>query len=169
LRNAAALVPDKETNGSYGRFWGGPAPDTTVTAWQTNGGFALAFAAAALAPTGVPAIVDIWKSSRWVDDDVRDLPATLSFTGSAIALVGTIGQECCESGHASVFVDGVETFDQTGIWQNKSSSGAVIANSVLFTWRWPESGSHTLRFEPGATNAKEGGSFLHLSGYDLVP
>jgi hypothetical protein len=87
------------------------------------------------------------------------------FTGSAIALIGTIGEQCCEAGHARVLIDGVETFDQTGIWQNKSSSGQSLAGSVLFAWRWPTVGTHVLEFQSGTTNAKEGGSFLHVQGY----
>jgi hypothetical protein len=94
-------------------------------------------------------------------------PAQITFTGSGIALIGTIGARCCESGHARVFIDGRETFDHIGIWQNKSSSGRSLADSVLFAWRWPTPGRHTLTFQPGLANAKEGGSFLHLVGYEL--
>jgi len=71
-------------------------------------------------------------------------------------------------GHARVFVDGHETFDRTGIWQNKSSSGLRLPGSVLFAWRWPRPGSHTIRFAPEIPNAKEGGSFLHVRGYLIV-
>jgi hypothetical protein len=39
---------------------------------------------------------------------------------------------------------------------------------VLFAWRWPTRGTHTLTFQPGIANAKEGGSFLHLVGYELL-
>jgi hypothetical protein len=66
-------------------------------------------------------------------------------------------------------VDGVETFDRTGIWQNKSSTGRKIPGSVLFAWRWPTSGHHTLEFQPGEENPKEGGAFLHIEGYEIVP
>ena len=96
---------------------------------------------------------------------VSDPPASLTFTGSAIALVGTLGEKCCEAGHARVFVDGRETFDGTGIWQNKSSSGRSLRNTVLFAWRWSKRGAHTISFQPGEPNGKEGGSFLHLQGY----
>ena len=64
-----------------------------------------------------------------------------------------------------MFVDGIETFDRTGIWQNKSSAGFGLPGSVLFAWRWPHSGTHTLRFAAGKMNAKEGGPFLHIVGY----
>jgi endo-1,4-beta-D-glucanase Y len=65
-------------------------------------------------------------------------------------------------------VDGRETFDRTGIWQNKSSAGRRLAHSVLFAWRWPTRGTHTLTFQPVIANAKEGESFLHLVGYELL-
>jgi hypothetical protein len=104
-----------------------------------------------------------------VNDDLSVLPATISIRGRAIALIGTIGENCCESGHARVVIDGTETFDQTGIWQNKSSSGKTLPHSVLFAWRWPTSGPHTIVLRPGVVNGKEGTSFLHLSGYEIVP
>jgi hypothetical protein len=93
------------------------------------------------------------------------LPASITFTGSGIALFGTIGEQCCEAGHARVFVDGVETRDTTGIWQNKSSSGLSLPNSVLFAWTWPASGAHTVEIQPGVQTGKEGGSFLHVQSY----
>jgi hypothetical protein len=92
----------------------------------------------------------------------------LTFRGSGIALLGSLGEKCCESGHASVLIDGRETFDQTGIWQNKSSSGRSIPGTVLFAWRWTNVGTHTLTFEPGTPNGKEGDPFLHLVGYELL-
>jgi len=100
--------------------------------------------------------------------DHHTLPATLTFRGSGIALLGTLGEQCCEPGRARVLIDGRETFDETGIWQNKSSSGRSIPNTVLFAWRWRSAGRHTLRFEPGIPNGKEGGPFLHLAGYEVL-
>jgi hypothetical protein len=167
LRNAAAAVSAR-TSGGYGRFFDGPPPTSTITAWQTGGGFALVMAAAALDPSGRPSATG-WAGGRYVVHDVRSLPATLTFLGSGIALIGTIGEHCCEAGHARVLVDGRETYDQTGIWQDKSSSGRALPHAVLFAWRWPASGTHTLTFELGLVNGKEGGSFLHLAGYDLLP
>jgi len=169
LRNASASATDLDASGSYGRFWGGPAPTAATTAWQTNGGLALAFAAADIAPTESPTGNDIWRNVSMTSMDITTLPATVTFTGSAIALFGTIGEECCESGHARLFIDGVESFDQTGIWQNKSSSGRSLPGSVLFAWRWPSSGAHTIGFSPGVPNPKEGTSFLHVQGYMAVP
>ena len=67
-----------------------------------------------------------------------------------------------------MLVDGRETFDETGIWQNKSSVGRGIARTVLFAWRWRDSGLHELRFLPGIENGKEGGPFLHVAGYELL-
>jgi hypothetical protein len=166
LSNAAAALGDRRPDGTYGRFFDGPPPAALTTAWQSNGGLALEIAGAALAPGATVPTSQPWSVARLTANDSAVLPSSLTFTGSAIALLGTIGAQCCEPGHARVFIDGVETFDGTGIWQNKSSSGRSIPNSVLFAWRWPEAGRHTIRFEPGVPNGKEGGPFLHLTGYE---
>ena len=110
-----------------------------------------------------------WTGAHYVPHQVSVLPASFTFTGSAIALIGTLGERCCEPGHARVLVDGTETFDRTGIWQSKSSSGRSLPDSVLFAWRWPRPGPHTLAFAPGAVNGKEGASFLHLRAYVILP
>jgi hypothetical protein len=162
VRNArAALANDRDKLGWYGRFFDGPAPAWNVTAWQTNGGLALAITAAALEPNGVPDS-GAWSGARSTRRAMTALPAEIRFTGKAIAVIGTIGERCCEPGHAAVRVDGVPTFDQTGIWQNKSSAGIPIRNAVLFAWRWKTAGPHTIRVERSPFNAKEGGSFLHV-------
>jgi hypothetical protein len=168
LTNAAAALSARAPDGSFGRFFDGPPPATTVTAWQTNGGLALEIAAAALDPAGAAPAGGAWAGAVRV---ARSLGPTgrLRFRGSAVALLGTLGESCCEAGHARVSVDGHETFDGTGIWQNKSSSGKRIPGAVLFAWRWPRSGLHTISFAPGVPNGKEGGSFLHIRGYLVVP
>jgi glycosyl hydrolase family 76 len=168
LRNAAAALSARKPDGTFGRFFDGPPPHATTTEWQTNGGLALEIAAASLEPRGRVSLRNRWTGSRFVPHDVSTLPATLRFTGSGIALIGTLGEHCCEPGHARVFVDGRETFNGIGIWQNKSSSGRTIPDSVLFAWRWPRRGTHTLRFEPGQPNGKEGGAFLHLEGFVVL-
>jgi hypothetical protein len=168
LRNAAAALGSRAADGSYGRFFDGPPPATTVTAWQTNGGLALAVAAAALAPATAVRGVASWQNAARRRREITALPAKLTFRGSGIALVGTLGERCCQPGHARVLVDGRETFDRSGIWQNKSSSGRSIPGTVLFAWRWRTAGTHTLTFAPGAANAKEGGPFLHLTGYEVL-
>ena len=164
--STASIAP----SGAYGRFFNGPPPQAPVTAWQVNGGLTLAFAAAALDPTGTPASPRYWADAAFVPDDLRlgSTPVTVTFTGRAVALLGTIGEICCESGHARVFLDGRETYDRTGIWQNKSSSGHSLPGSVLFAWRWPTPGTHTIEIRPGIPNAKEGTSFFHMTGYDLI-
>ena len=68
-----------------------------------------------------------------------------------------------------MLVDGRETFDGTGIWQNKSSSGKRIPGAVLFAWRWRRPGAHTVSFAPGVPNGKEGGPFLHVRAYLVLP
>jgi hypothetical protein len=168
IRNAAAAVNARGRDGSFGRFFDGPPPVTTVTSWQTNGGLALEIAAAALAPKATYALGGPWRTAAIVAHEVSSLPATLTFRGSGIALFGTLGEQCCEPGHARVLIDGRETFDQTGIWQNKSSSGMSIPDTVLFAWRWPTTGTHKLTFEPGVPNGKEGGPFLHLTDYEVI-
>jgi hypothetical protein len=167
LTNAAAALGARTPDGSFGRFFDGPAPTTTVTAWQTNGGLALEIAAGALDPRGVAPTAPRWTAARTVVRAVAD-GGTLSFDGSGIALYGTLGEHCCEAGHARVLVDGRETFDHTGVWQDKSSLGVAIPGTVLFVWRWHAGGRHTLSFPPGVPNGKEGGSFLHISRYLVV-
>jgi hypothetical protein len=85
-----------------------------------------------------------------------------------IALLGTLGERYCERGHSRVLVDGRETFDRSGIWQNKSSVRRSIAGTVPFAWRWRTPGRHTLTFLPGSENQEEGGPFLHLAGYRVL-
>lgn len=167
ITGAAAAKPAQ--TGAYGRFFNGPPPAGPVSAWASSGGLALAIVAGALEPSGTPARNDGWGSRRFVRCPVASTAASISFNGRAIALIGTIGDVCCEAGHARVFIDGSETFNQTGIWQNKSSSGHRLPNSVLLGWRRPHAGPHTIAFAPGTANAKEGGSFLHLAGYEFVP
>ena len=89
------------------------------------------------------------------------------FTGRAIAIIGTLGEVCCQAGHARVYVDGKPTFDGVGIWQDKSSSGLRLPGSVLFAWRWATRGRHVITVRPARFNAKEGGTFFHMTGYYL--
>ena len=109
IRNASAALAARGPDGSFGRFFDGPPPGTTSTAWQTNGGYALEVAAAALAPNAVVQVEDPWSKAVSVTKDVSALPATIRFRGSAIALLGTLGDQCCEAGHARVIIDGHET------------------------------------------------------------
>jgi hypothetical protein len=170
LAAASAAASGITGNGSYGRFFDGPPPAAPVTAWQVNGGLALAQVAAALDPRGRPAGPGFWARAPLVADDLTlgSHPVRVTFTGRAVAIVGTLGEHCCESGHARVFIDGRPTFDQTGIWQNKSSSGVSLPGSVLFAWRWPRPGRHTIEVGPGLPNGKEGTSFFHMFGYYVV-
>jgi len=168
MRSAESSVSTITPTGAYGRFFNGPVSAGTISQWQANGGYALAFAAAAIDPTGVPA-TGKWSSATSHTSSITtaSLPASISFTGSGIALIGTMGEQCCESGHARVFVDGVETKDTTGIWQNKSSAGQSLPNSVLFAWTWPTPGAHTIQIQPGVTTGKEGVSFVHIQSYEV--
>ena len=167
--SAAASDIAKRT-GAYGRFFDGPPVQAPVTAWQVNGGLALALAAAALDPRGGPHHRGFWAAARFTADDatLTSSPVRVTFTGRAVAIIGTIGQVCCEAGHAQVSIDGTQTFDQTGIWQNKSPAGVPLPSSVLFAWHWPGRGRHTIEVGPAASNAKQGGSFFHMTGYYVV-
>jgi hypothetical protein len=179
LRNAAAAISERRSDGAYGRFWDGPPTRaSSVSIWQSNGGIALEFAAAALASSlGVPA-GNAWSGRQFVARPTLTLPSTISFDGTGIALIGPMGDACCtighggptccQAGHSRVSVDGVETFDHTGIWQKKSMTGSV-ENMVLFAWRWPTTGHHIIRNDPGTFNAKEGGPSFKLDGFIVNP
>jgi hypothetical protein len=167
VTNAQAAAASRSTHGLFPRFFGGPPPEGTVTEWQSNGGVALVFAASALDPTAESA-ASPWDDATYVANDISTAPSSLMFTGSAISLEGTIGEVCCGEGHVHILVDGTETFDRSGIWQNESETLGSVEKTNLFTWRWPTSGTHTIEFQPGDTNAKEGGSFIHVQGYHLV-
>ena len=45
----------------------------------------------------------------------------------------------------------------------------VMALTVLFAWRWPRPGPHTIAFASGVANGKEGAGFLHLRAYLIDP
>jgi hypothetical protein len=172
VRSASAAAGDMTRRGAFGRFFDGPPPGAPVTAWQGNGGAALMFGSAALDPRGRPAGTRFWRQATFVRYDRRLAGSPggvrVTFTGRAIAIIGTIGEQCCQPGHAKVLIDGRPTFDQTGIWQNKSSSARRLPDSVLFAWRWPAAGRHTITIAPAPFNPKEGGAFFHMTGYYLV-
>lgn len=144
LRNAGAALSGRAPDGTFSRFFDGPWQSAT-SVWESNGGLALQIAAAALEPGSSPADLNTWQDGRFIGDPVTTLPATIQFEGSGIALIGSIS-EACQRDHVRVFIDGVETFDQTGLWQNASMPKG---DSVLFAWRWPEAGKHVIRLEPG--------------------
>ena len=171
LASASAAAGSRNARtGTYGRFFDGPPPAAPVTAWQGSGGLALAQVAAALDPRGRPTDPKFWARASFVRDNLAlsGSPVSFSFTGRAVAIIGTIGENCCTDGHAQVFIDGTQTFDETGIWQNKSSAGVSLPDSVLFAWRWPRPGQHTMTIGPAVANAKQGGSFFHMTGYYVV-
>ncbi len=166
----AALAQTRDAEGWYGRFFDGYKPAWDITAWQTSGGLALAVAAAALSPSSVPAS-RAWAGAQFVPHAFSGFPSpVISFNGRAVAFVGTIGDRCCEPGHAGVLVDGVQTFDESGVWQNKSSSNLRIPGAILFAWRWPSSGAHRVQFIPPTyDDVKEGAPYIDVEGYYVVP
>jgi hypothetical protein len=151
VRNASAALSARADDGTFARFFDGPAQGRT-SAWQGNGGLALQIAAAALAPGEPVARDDAWTRAGIAAPDVVSLPATISFTGSGIALVGTLSAEC-ERHHVRVILDGTETFDRSGLWKNGSMPGADHP-SVVFAWRWRTSGPHTLALVPQSDDAR---------------
>ena len=170
LTAASAAGADMTPAGAFGRFFDGPPPTGMVTAWQTSGGVALMQAAAALDFTGAPAHPGFWRHATLVRQ-ARTLTGpklTITFTGQAIALIGTIGAHCCSLGHARVLVDGVRTFNQTGIWQDRSSPSVKQPGQVLFAWRWRTAGRHTITILPAQYNQIEGGTFFAMTGYLVV-
>jgi len=167
---ASAAGADIGPGGTFGRFFDGPPPAWLATAWQVSGGVALMQAAAALDPHGAPAAPGFWRRARFVPDG-RSLTGPvlrITFTGRAIAILGTLGARCCSPGHARVFVDGTETFNRVGIWQDKSSPAIQQFDQVLFAWRWRRPGRHTIAILPGIDEGVLGGSFFSMIGYLLV-
>jgi hypothetical protein len=170
LTNARAMAGARAANGAYGRFFDGPPPPGQMTEWQVNGGLALAIAAGALSPSGSASDnADAWQGAMSIADNLTALPASIAFRGRAIAVFGTLGEQSYELGQASVFVDGVETFDQTGIHQDESNALGPVPSSILFAWRWPTSGPHTLEFRGQTPDPKDGASFLHVQAYSFLP
>ena len=162
IRNAEAALSSRGLDGSFSRFFDGP-PQTTTSIWESNGGLALQIAAAALDPDGI-ATWQGWDGREIPGATLTELPATISFDGSGIALVGSIAQ-ACETAHLRVFVDGVATFDRTGLWQNHDMP---TSEGVRFAWRWPASGHHEIRIEPSSPVVGAAGSTLiHLSSIVL--
>jgi hypothetical protein len=156
VRNAAAALSSRGPDGTFSRMFDGP-PQSMTSIWESNGGIALEIAAGALEPLGAPGRADAWSGSGNVGQTITKLPATVAFNGAGIALSGTISR-LCTSGHVRVFIDGQETFDRTGLWQNHSMP---MGQSVFFAWRWPAPGPHVIRLEP-ANDTQAGVEVMHL-------
>jgi hypothetical protein len=171
LTNASAAGADVNSMGEFGRFFDGPPPADEATAWQVNGGIALAVVAATLDPHGHPSDPGFWQTASFVVDSqtLAGGAIRIQVHGRAIAIIGTIGAQCCNAGHARVFVDGRETFDQTGIWQNMSSPSHQQPDQVLFAWRWRTGGEHVITIRPASYNSMQGGSFFQMTGYLVAP
>ncbi len=161
FRNAAAALSSRAADGSYSRFFDGPAQRLT-SIWESNGGLALEIAASALDPAVSVPVVHAWSGGRFVGSNVTTLPATVEIDGSGFALIGTIGKSC-EKHHVHVVIDGTETFDQTGLWQNSSMPDG---ESVFFAWRWKEPGAHTITLL-SADPEEAADAHLHLNTYVL--
>lgn len=143
IRNAGAALSARGADGTFARLFDGPAQSAT-SIWESNGGLSLEIAAGALQPNGEARPSDAWNGEQNVGQTITTLPATIAFDGAGIALSGTISR-LCQRGHVHVFIDGVETFDRTGLWQNHAMPSG---DSVFFAWRWPTPGHHVIRLEP---------------------
>jgi hypothetical protein len=171
LTNMSAAASGETANGIFGRFFGGMPPNGVKTsAWAGAGGISLAFAAAALDPSGTPAPAAYWAAKRYVADNlsVTSTPGAFTFVGRAVSLVGTLAPQ---PGHIAVFLDGTQTGNELGIDQGYPTAG-TIPHTVLFAWRWPTAGKHTIAFRPPAgnqQNVKQGAAWFSMQGYYYVP
>ncbi len=172
LSSASAAAADRTAVGGYGRFFNGPAPLGPVTAWQVNGGIAVMIAAAKLDPGGHPADPWYWRQAVFVSDE-RSLQAgprgavRITFSGSAIAIIGTLGQQRGKPGHARVLIGGHPMFNRIGIWQGEFSGQRGLADTVLFVWRWPAPGMHRLTVA-AARDRPPGSTSFDMTGYYVV-
>lgn len=157
LRNASAALSARAPDGTFERFFDGPS-EAQSSVWQCNGGLALEIAAGALAPKSALRSGDAWNQGRYVGSAITKLPTTIAFDGSGIALIGVMGR-MWEASHVQVWIDGKPTFDRTGLWQNKSLPDGRDT-SILFAWRWPHAGEHTITLRGDAP-----GAYLHLNTY----
>jgi hypothetical protein len=175
--SAAASALDAGPSGdpyaaAYGRFFGGRPPAVLTSTWASAGGISLAFAASALDPAGTPSTMSYWNNAVQVTGSfplVTSGTYPITFTGKAISILGTLGQS--NTGHAEVLVDGVETNNNIGIDQHYGTAG-TIPGTVLFSWRWPTSGTHTITISPpvgNQANSKQGNYGFQMSSYYYVP
>lgn len=161
VRNAGAALSARGADGTFSRLFDGP-PQAATSIWESNGGLALEIAAGALDPSGEASAADAWTGGSNIGRTITQLPATIVFNGAGIALSGTIGK-LCTTGHVRVLIDGVDTFDRTGLWQNHSMPDG---DSVFFAWRWSKPGLHVIQLQP-ANDAQVGLDVMHLDALVL--
>lgn len=178
VENAIVAAHTRAADGTYSRFFDGPPPQagTTVSVWQTNGALGLIIAAGSISPNQSPGTSSPWSNAVLTPVNIHGAPATFTFTGSGIALLGTLPDQCvkvyafaCEGGHVHLRIDGTDLTDETGIWQGKALLPFATPNTILFAWRWPSSGTHTLQFDPVVTNGKEGGTAIDVTSALVIP
>lgn len=178
-RNAAAAANARGPDGSYGRFFDGPAPPAggRVSVFETNGGLALMVAAGALAPRRRPE-ADAWRRAEVRPVSIARAPAAYRFNGSGIALIGALpgagSPDCrpltvgpCEGGHVGVRIDGRAPVSRIGIWQGKALVSSPA--TVLFAWRWPKPGPHEIDLDPVRFNSKQGGTAVRVTRVLVLP
>ena len=166
---AAALSAETRRTAPSAASSTGPPPRATVTAWQTNGGLALEIAAAALDPGGaVPAGDRLGRRppgrharSARPARSTSPAPASRSSGRSARPAASPATRACSSTGARR------STAPASGRTSRASAGGCP--GTVLFAWRWPGAGRHTISFAPGLPNGKEGPSFLHVRAYLVLP
>lgn len=62
-------------------------------------------------------------------------------------------------------VDGGIALEVSAAALQPHGSWRTTDRTVLFDWRWRTAGPHTISFEAGVENAKEGRNFPHIRSY----
>lgn len=137
-RNAQAALGSRAADGSFARYFDGP-PQQRSSIWESNGGFAIEIAAAAIAPNRSVQRPQ-WSGDAIAISPASELPARIEVDGAAVALVGSV-PAACEQHHVHVYVDGVEINDHAGLWINPTMPED---DPVLFAWRFDRPGEHTI-------------------------
>lgn len=150
LRNASVALGARGTDGSFARFFNGP-PQAVPSIWESNGGFALEIAAAALNPSGAVSGIPSWREATIDVGSVRALPAAFTVEGSAFALAGTMNAACMKH-HLLVSIDGVPISNRAGLWQNHALNERA---HVVFAWQWRTVGSHTITIDSDGDSADQ--------------
>ncbi len=144
----------------------GRPPRAAVTAWQTAGGLALEIAAGALDPSGsAQPVTGVGRgASAWNARLGR--PGRSTSPDRRIAILGTLGEKpAAKQGTRACSSTGARPSTAPGSGRTSRARASAFPAPMLFAWRWPRPGPHTIQFEPGVPNAKEGGSFLHVRAY----
>jgi hypothetical protein len=86
--------------------------------------------------------------------------------GLVVSLSAVAGITSCSKAKPSPPVD---AGPQVTFQQVSDDALQAMLNSLLFAWRWPTSGAQTLELTAPPSDAKEGGPFIHIQSYAVVP